>query len=167
MAERASVAMLGGPDRRDRLLGAGTLAMLAVMLVALARGRAQWGAVPWPVWVHLGTIALALVLTPVLLWRRRGDRRHRLLGYVWVAALLVTALDSFLVRGVRPGQLSPIHLISVWVLFQLWPLVRAARAGDHLRHRGAVRGMATGGLVIAGIFTLPFGRMLGHWLTGG
>ena len=33
------------------------------------------------------------------------------------------------------------------------------------RHRAMVRGMVTGALVIAGFFTFPFGRLLGHWLV--
>ena len=31
-------------------------------------------------------------------------------------------------------------------------------------HRGSVRGMVTGALLVAGFFTFPFDRMLGHWL---
>ena len=158
---------LRGPDRLDRALGFGTLAMLAIMLVALARGFGRWDEVPWPVWLHMVTIGVALVLTPVLLWRRRGDTRHRWLGYVWAVSLLVTALDSFLVREIRPGRLSPIHLISVFVLWSLVRMVRAARRHDLATHRWAVRGMVMGGLLTAGLFTLPFGRMLGRWLMGG
>ena len=167
MAERADAAMLRGPDRKDRLLGLGTLAMLAVMLVALARGRAHWGEVPGPVWFHLGTIAVALVLTPVLLWRRRGDRRHRWLGYAWVAALVVTALDSFFIRQIRPGHLSPIHLLSALVLFAMFRLVSAARHQDHATHRSAVRGTVFGALLISGLLTLSGGRLLGTLLFGG
>ncbi len=45
-------------------------------------------------------------------------------------------------------------------------IVWAARNRNIARHRAAVRGMVTGALIIAGVFTFPFGRLLGHWLFG-
>jgi uncharacterized membrane protein len=33
-----------------------------------------------------------------------------------------------------------------------------------VRHRRGVRAMVTGALLIAGFFTFPFDRLLGHWL---
>src|SRR6187549_2005881 len=96
---------------------AGTRAKpLAAVLVALARGYPHWGAVPPLVWAHLATILPALALTPVMLLRPRGDRPHRLLGKIWVAAMLLTAILSFGVRESRHGGLSVIHLISAYVI---------------------------------------------------
>ncbi len=160
-------ATYAGPDRLDRILGLGALAMLAAVFTALIRGRAHWGEVPWFVWLHLATIIPALALTPLMLWRRRGDSGHRALGYVWCAALFVTAVDSFAIRAIHPGHLSLIHVISAFVLYQIVAIILAARRHDHARHRGAVRGMVIGALLIAGVFTFPFGRMLGRWLAGG
>ncbi len=45
-------------------------------------------------------------------------------------------------------------------------IVLAARRHQHAKHRAAVRGMVTGALIIAGIFTFPFERLMGHWLFG-
>ena len=45
-------------------------------------------------------------------------------------------------------------------------IVWAARRHDHRRHRNAVRAMVAGALIIAGIFTFPFDRLLGRWLFG-
>ena len=42
----------------------------------------------------------------------------------------------------------------------------AARTHKVALHRGSVRGMVTGALLIAGFFTFPFGRLLGRWLVG-
>jgi uncharacterized membrane protein len=41
-----------------------------------------------------------------------------------------------------------------------------ARAHNVVGHRATVRGLVTGALIIAGYFTFPFDRMLGHWLFG-
>ncbi len=154
------------PDTFERLLGAGALIVLAAMLTALARGFADWDRVPLPVWVHLATIATALILTPVMLWRRRGDERHRVLGYVWVAAMAMTAIDSLAIRMINRGGFSVIHLLSIWTLIQVPLIVWSARSHNHARHRSSVRGMVLGALLIAGFFTFPFERMLGHWLFG-
>jgi uncharacterized membrane protein len=154
------------PDRTERIIGWAALVMLAVVATALLRGSAHWGALPWQVWVHLATMMIALALTPKILWNRRGDRRHRQLGYVWVGSLAITALISLDIRLSHNGGFSLVHILSFWTLIQLPILVWSARQHNHLRHRRAVRGMAIGALLIAGLFTFPFGRLLGQWLFG-
>ncbi len=148
----------------DKLLAILSLVLLACVVAALLRGHADWGRVPGVVWPHLATIMLALALTPVMLLRRKGDTRHRALGYVWVAAMIGTALISFAIRNSNSGQFSLIHIISVFTLIQVPLIVIRARQHDMVRHRRAVRGMVIGALLIAGFFTFPFDRLLGHWL---
>ncbi len=140
--------------------------MLAAMSAAILRGKPDWGRVPLVVWVHLATIATALGLTPVILWQRRGTPGHRKLGYVWVAGMTLTAVDSLFIRLTNRGSFSAIHLLSIWTLIQVPIIVVAARRHDVKRHRSAVRGMVFGALLIAGFFTFPFDRLLGHWLFG-
>jgi uncharacterized membrane protein len=154
------------PDRVERIIGWTALVLLAVVVTAIARGSADWAKVPWTIWLHLMTMMAALALTPAILWKRRGDTRHRWLGYVWVSLLAVTALDTFAIRTIDPGHLSWIHLLSAFTLLQLPIIIWSARSHNHARHRRAIRGLAIGALLIAGFFTLPFGRMLGHWLFG-
>lgn len=157
---------VAGPDRFERALGFGALAILAAMSIAIAKGMAEWSRIPPVVWVHLATIAIALTLTPVILWQRRGTARHRKLGYIWVAAMALTAIDSLFVRLTNKGGFSVIHLLSLWTIIQVPLIVIAARQHDLKRHRAAVRGMVVGALLIAGFFTFPFNRLLGHWLFG-
>ncbi|MDP9413978.1 MAG: hypothetical protein M3Q08_07770 [Pseudomonadota bacterium] len=71
-APRPSVSLT--PDRFDRLLSAAATILLLMVAAALWRGRSEWGEIPAIVWTHLVTILVALVLTPVMLLRRRGDR---------------------------------------------------------------------------------------------
>ena len=152
------------PDLFDRILSAAALVLLAFVLTALWRGRAEWGEVPGFVWGHVATIVLATALTPVMLLRRRGDRLHRRLGWVWASSMALTAILTFWIRGINQGSLSLIHILSAWTLVQVPLIVWSARAHNHRRHRNSVRGMVTGALIIAGIFTFPFDRMLGSWL---
>jgi uncharacterized membrane protein len=163
VAGRAQAKPLAA-DGYEKFLAVAALALLLTVLVALARGHAHWGIVPVLVWAHLATILPALALTPVMLLRPRGDKNHRLLGKLWVAAMFLTAAISFGVRESHHGSLSFIHLISAYVIVAA-PLIWWTARNHHVaRHRTQVRGMVTGALLIAGFFTFPFGRMLGSWL---
>ena len=154
------------PDTLERVLAAGAIVLLVAVLAALGRGHAEWPRVPTIVWAHLFTIMIALALTPIMLLRRRGDRPHRVLGTTWVVAMIATALLSFGVRLSNNGGFSLIHILSLWTLIQVPIIWWSARAHNIVRHRTAVRGMVIGALLIAGFFTFPFDRLLGHWLFG-
>lgn len=157
----------------NALLAVASAVLALAALLAIARGQPQWGKVPPLVWLHLVSILVATGLTPVMLLRRKGDGRHRRLGYVWVSAMLMTAATSlaFSTRepagwGVFTGDFSPIHLLSIFVLVQVPRIVTAARQHDRIGHERGVRGIVVGALLVAGFFTFPFGRMLGGWLLG-
>ena len=152
------------PDWYEKLLAAGSIVLLVAVAVALWKGRAGWARVPPVIWPHLLTIIVAVALTPVMLLRRRGDPRHRVLGFIWVAAMLATAASSFFIREIGDGGFSLIHLLSIWTLIQVPLLWWFARRHNVAAHRGSVRGLVTGALLIAGFFTFPFNRLLGHWL---
>ncbi|WP_353228210.1 DUF2306 domain-containing protein [Novosphingobium sp.] len=140
--------------------------LLALVAVAVLRGHAHWALVPVVVWVHLTAMIVVLALTPVLLWQRRGTRRHRVLGWIWAMGMVTSAADSLLVRTLRSGQFSPIHLLSLLVLFAVPLAVFNARRHAVAKHRRTIRALVTGALLIAGFFTFPFGRLLGRWLLG-
>ena len=110
------------PDAFERVLAAGAVVLLGCVIVALAKGQADWPRVPANVWAHLLTIIIALVLTPVMLLRRRGDPLHRRIGWVWVTAMILTAAISFTVRNASHGGFSVIHILSAWTLVQV-PLI--------------------------------------------
>jgi uncharacterized membrane protein len=152
--------------RFERLLAYATIALTAVALVAIIKGRVEWDQVPATLWLHLGTLFVALLLTPVLLLRRRGDGLHRKLGWIWASAMMATALASLWVRMIAHGHFSLIHLLSVLVLVTVPLLVWRARSHNVPAHRSSVRGIVTGAIVVAGFFTFPFDRLLGHWLFG-
>jgi hypothetical protein len=68
--------------------------------------------------------------------------------------------------GVFVGDFSPIHAISLFVAVSVPQAVLKARRHDRAGHEGNIRGLVIGSLLIAGLFTLPFGRTLGEWLMG-
>ena len=165
-ARRPRSLSILAPDWLDRLLSLAALVLIAMLLAALWRGRGEWVQVPAFVWLHIATIAAALALTPVMLLRRRGDRLHRRLGWIWSGAMILTALFSFGIRQANPGGLSPIHLFSVLTLIQVPAILWTARTHRHEAHRITVRCMVAFALLTAGFFTFPFDRMLGQWLFG-
>ncbi|CAN5649955.1 hypothetical protein BH10PSE14_BH10PSE14_01350 [soil metagenome] len=162
--ERSAPAKPLAADMYEKFLSVLAIILLLTVLAALLRGQPFWGSVPVLVWAHLATILPALALTPVMLLRPRGDKLHRLLGKLWVAAMFLTAVISFGVRLSRHGGLSFIHIISAYVIVAAPLIWWTARDHQVARHRRAVRGMVTGALLVAGFFTLPFGRLLGRWL---
>ena len=164
LAPIAPVAKPLTPDTYERILSGGAVILLVAVVAALSRGHSEWHRVPANVWAHLATIMLALTLTPVMLLRPRGDTLHRQLGWIWVTAMIATALISFTVRNSNHGGFGVIHILSAWVLFQVPFIVLAARRHKVTSHRTRVRAMVTGALLIAGFFTFPFNRLLGHWL---
>lgn len=154
------------PDVFEKTLAAGAIVLLIALLVALIRGRAEWGHLNLSIWLHLVTIAGALLLTPVLMLRRRGDRAHRAMGWGWAALMFGTALISFNIRLNTPGQLSWIHLLSLLTILLVPAIIFSARRHKIETHRNFARGTVVGALLLAGFFTFPFDRLLGRWLFG-
>jgi len=152
------------PDRFEQLLALGAVGMFVAVVIALVRGYRHWHAVPNLVWLHLLTIMIALVLTPVMLMRPRGTRQHRQIGWVWMLAMFFSAAESLFVRVTQPGHFSPIHLLSILVMVAVPRAIWAAKTHRTAAHRATIRGIVLGSLLIAGFFTFPFGRLLGTWL---
>jgi uncharacterized membrane protein len=154
------------PDAYERALALAAVLLTAALIAALAGGHGRWGHIPPMVWAHILTVTVALVLTPVMLLRPRGGPTHRRLGRIWVSAMLLTALSTLFVQESRPGHYSFIHIFTVWTLLAAPYTWWTARTGRIAAHRGSVRGLVTGALLIAGAFTLVPGRVLGGWIWG-
>jgi uncharacterized membrane protein len=163
MSDRATLKPLT-PDLFEKCLALGAAIILAAVVTAIVKGRAEWGEIPLRLWGHLATICLALILTPVMLLRKRGDPLHRQLGWLWASAMFLTALVTLFIRGANHGGFSVIHILSVFTLTQVPLIVWSAKTHNIVRHRRSVRAMVLGALLIAGFFTFPFDRLMGHWL---
>lgn len=123
---------------------------------------------PIEVQIHAISALEALLIGPFLLYRRRRDRLHKILGYAWVANMAVAALSSFALYGLRWfGPFGPIHVLSVTALATLWMAIRHARTGNIKAHRQIMHWLYWGGLVTAGVLTLLPGRMVHRMLFGG
>ena len=120
---------------------------------------------------HVGSAIIATTVGPVALWARRsGHARpmlHRAAGYVFVVAMVCTALSALFIRDFKLPNLAgftPIHLLVPLTLVGLfgafWHL--AHKRID--QHRRIMRKIYFGACITAGLFTLVPGRLLGDLL---
>jgi uncharacterized membrane protein len=117
------------------------------------------------IFAHLVCALGALALGAVILVRRKGTASHRATGWAWVLLMGSTMLTSAFIRDYRMPNvagITPIHFFTAMVAVQLPRAVLAARRGDIALHRKEMRGLYTGGCVVAGLFTLLPGRFLGR-----
>lgn len=79
--------------------------------------------------------------------------------------MFVTAFTSLWMTGLNGGWWSPIHILSLVVLFYLPVAIRQAMGGDIANHRRHMRNMYFG-LLSGGLLAVWPSRSLGHLLWG-
>ena len=115
---------------------------------------------------HAFLALFALGLGIAQLAAPKGTVPHRAMGYLWVTAMSLIALSSFGIRSLHPGRFSYVHVISLVTLAVLPLAVLHARRGRIKRHGIAMTSLFVGALIIAGLFTLVPGRIMGHVVFG-
>jgi uncharacterized membrane protein len=117
---------------------------------------------PYVIQIHTAAALLAVVLTIPQLTLRKGGPRHRAIGLLFVATMVVVCLTSFFIHEIGwPTRLfSPIHLLSIVTLATLVLAIRAARRGDIAAHQRMMLLLVFSGLFLAGLFTFVPGRIM-------
>ena len=115
---------------------------------------------------HLAAALSALALGAANLAFAKGTPRHRLVGWMWLAAMACVTLPSFAIREVGQGSFSWIHGLSVWTLVSMAVAVAAIRRNRVRLHAGFMVGTMAG-VVVAGLFALAPGRELSRILGYG
>jgi uncharacterized membrane protein len=110
-----------------------------------------------PAAIHLAAVVPAVGIGVWQLAARKGTRPHKLLGWIWVLAMAVAAISSFWIS--KAGGFSVIHLLSVFVLFNLASSIWHIRKGNVRAHKKFMVGTLIG-LAGAGIGALMPGRFL-------
>lgn len=126
---------------------------------------------PLAIQIHVAAVVPAAILGPYMFWARKGTPVHRLLGRLWLGLMVVAAMSSFFIHTINLFLgLSPIHLLSAYVLYGSWRAIDAARRRKLREHRLNVIAMYVGGIVVAGGFTFLPGRLMHDvmmtWPTG-
>lgn len=117
--------------------------------------------------VHLLLAGSALLLGPVVLYRRKGTAGHKRLGYLWVLAMLGAAASSLFIRDFRLPNLAgytPIHLLALLTFTGIGAAMAAVLSGRIALHQRVMRKVYMGACVGAGLFALLPGRYLGDLL---
>ena len=118
--------------------------------------------VPLPILIHLSAAISALVLGIFMLVRRKGTLSHKFWGRIWAGLMLTVAISSLWIPNFL--HFTWIHLFTLLTLVSLPLAIYKIRRGNVKAHASAMKGLFIGGLVIAGIFTLVPGRILGNLL---
>ena len=125
-------------------------------------------AAPWYIQVHAFGAMLAFVLALVQFAMTKGTTLHRAIGYVWITTMLIVALSSFLIHGIRlVGPFGPIHILSIVTIFSAIAAVSHARAGRIRAHRINILILFWAALVGAGVFAFVPPRIMGQVAFGG
>ena len=114
--------------------------------------------------IHLAAVVPAVAIGVTQLLMKKGTPLHRVLGWIWVLAMLVVAISSFWILEIRKGAgWSVIHLLSAWTLISLACAVWYIRRGNVRAHKGFMVGTLLG-LAGAGIGAVMPGRFLAQLL---
>ncbi|MFT5743932.1 MAG: putative membrane protein [Paracoccaceae bacterium] len=104
---------------------------------------------------------MSIALGPVVLYRTRRDRLHKIAGYIWISATLTVATTSrFISHFAVIGPFSPIHgfaLLTYWSVYTGIPHIFAKRIAAH---RAVLRSLYWNGLLIAGLANFLPGRTM-------
>jgi uncharacterized membrane protein len=120
---------------------------------------------PLAVQIHVATVLPAFLIgTFQIFISRKGSPIHRVLGYVYLILMSVTAITTLFVHQLMPNSpfwgLSPIHLLVPLTLFGVIGALYGAWTHNIAAHKQAMIMLYVGALLIAGGFTLVPGRIM-------
>ena len=153
-------------------LAIGITAFTLCFLCVVALGRAALGMVEnlhyydkLPVIVHVSAVLPAIPLGGYLLLARKGTRRHKQLGKLWLVLMLVTATSAIFIQS--SGGFSPIHILIPVTFHAAWKTVATARKGDIAGHKKHLVFTYFAALAVPGILAFAFdGRLMNVMLLG-
>ena len=116
-----------------------------------------------PIPLHAFSAITAIILGAIQLTRQKGTPSHRILGYLWVVAMIIVCLSSFFIHTLPVQFLlgwSPIHLLSIWTLISIWWMLYHARKKQIIKHKRWATRTYFLSLIITGFFTFYPGRIM-------
>jgi uncharacterized membrane protein len=116
--------------------------------------------------VHVIAVSIALAIGIVLLLGLKGNKVHRILGWIWVGAMATAAISSLFIHRINTDGFSFLHLFAGWTLVALPMGVFAARKHNVRLHGRTMTGLFVGGLLVAGAFAFLPGRLMWQVVFG-
>ncbi|MGF1455317.1 MAG: DUF2306 domain-containing protein [Alphaproteobacteria bacterium] len=123
--------------------------------------------------VHWVAAALAFFLGLIILFRTKGTKAHKTLGWTYVAVMAIVTVTAVFIRDLPKGAsvvslegFSPIHALIPITVFGLFGGLRAIRKGDRRSHARRMVITFFAALVVAGLFTFVPGRRMHQLFFG-
>lgn len=111
--------------------------------------------------IHAYGAIVALFLGAFVLRTKKGTKIHQNTGKFWVVLMVLTAVSSFWINGIRMlGPFSPIHILSVFALWSVYRGIKFARAGQITAHMKNMKTLYFYAIIGAGFFTFLPGRLM-------
>ena len=125
------------------------------------------------IYVHSVFALLAIPLGLYIIITKKGTKIHKILGRIWVTALLIVSLTAIFIQTINPGQYSLIHLLIPYtigsLIYSIWNIKRFKKTKIErykFAHMRSMIGVYIGALLIAGVFTLMPGRFFNEIIFG-
>lgn len=109
--------------------------------------------------MHFIAAILAIALGVINLIFEKGNLRHRIFGWCWMVLMTIVTVPSFWIREINDGDLSWIHILSLWTIFSMAVALISIRKGHVEIHARFMIGTMIGA-IIAGIFAMLPGRFI-------
>ncbi len=128
---------------------------------------------PIEILIHLFAALSAFFIGGYQLFRKKGTKHHRHVGWLWFVLMTITAVSAVFIQGFEGSGMptlfgfSPIHLFVILTLYSVPKAIIEIRRGNVQAHASTVKGLYFGGMVIAGLFTFLPGRTMWHIFFGG
>ena len=154
--------------RLRMIIWACAVGMMSATMIALFRGLtgiapSHGAARHLAIVIHVATVLPAIPLGAYLLLSRKGTKRHKSLGKLWVGLMLTTATAAIFIKS--GGSFSFIHIFVPMTYIASYKIIATARRGDMKGHRYEVVSLYLGALMIPGIVSMAMpGRLLNVWL---
>ncbi len=119
--------------------------------------------------LHVSTVLPAVPLGGYLLLAPKGTKWHKMLGKLWVALMVATALSAVFIKwgGGLNFHFSFIHIFVPMTLWASYKLIATARRGDMKGHKKEILGLYLGALMIPGLVSIAIpGRLMNVWMFG-
>jgi len=128
-------------------------------------------AASFAVQLHVFTVVPAFFLgTWLIFFSRKGARRHRAIGYIYLTLMTITAIAALFIHEIPAIDIvygfGPIHIFSIVTLSGVVGALRGAWTHNIKMHRSSMLGVYIGGLLIAGTFAFLPGRIMHAMVFG-
>ena len=122
---------------------------------------------PLHIQFHALAATIAVLIGPIALYRKRRDRLHKIVGYIWITAMLIVATTAFFIHSFAViGPFSPIHGFAILTYWSIYTAMRHVFAGRIHEHQLALRNLYWFGLIIAGLANFLPGRTTNRTFFG-